>query len=77
MNDKDKTKEQLLNELVELRQRATELEKFKAECKETEIKEIQAAQKDGLEFELVKKPIDSNQILFITKSILEGPSLIH
>jgi len=36
MRDKDKTKEQLINELAELRLRARELETSEAECKQAE-----------------------------------------
>jgi len=36
MRDKDKTKEQLINELAELRLRARELETSAAECKQAE-----------------------------------------
>ncbi len=35
--------------------------------------ELKAAEKEGLSFEIIKKPIDSNKILLITKSVLECP----
>lgn len=35
--------------------------------------ELMAAEKEDLHFELIKKPIRSDQILLVTKSILEGP----
>ena len=35
--------------------------------------ELQIAAKEGLTYELMKKPIRSNQILLVTKSVLEGP----
>ncbi len=35
--------------------------------------ELKTVEKEGIEFELLKKPIDSDQILLVTKSILEGP----
>jgi DNA-binding response OmpR family regulator len=35
--------------------------------------ELKVAEKDGLAFELVRKPLGSDQIVMISKSILEGP----
>jgi hypothetical protein len=35
--------------------------------------ELKAAEKDGLTFELVRKPLGSDQIVLICKSLLEGP----
>ncbi len=35
--------------------------------------ELKTAEKEDIAFELIKKPIDSDQILLIVKSILEGP----
>ena len=35
--------------------------------------ELKIAEKEGLIYELMKKPIRSNQILLVTKSVLEGP----
>ncbi len=34
---------------------------------------LKTVEKEGLDFELLKKPIHSDQILLVTKSILEGP----
>ncbi len=39
MKDEDKAKEQLMNELVELRQRITELEALEAERKRAEVQD--------------------------------------
>ncbi len=35
--------------------------------------EIKSVEKEGLTFDLIKKPIRDNEILLTTKSILEGP----
>ena len=35
--------------------------------------ELKIAEKERLTFELIKKPIRSDQILLVTKSVLEGP----
>ena len=35
--------------------------------------ELKNAEKERLTFELIKKPIRSDQILLVTKSVLEGP----
>lgn len=35
--------------------------------------ELKIADKEGLTYELMKKPIHSYQILLVTKSVLEGP----
>ncbi len=37
------------------------------------FKEFKVIEKEGLTFEIIKKPIHSNEILLATKSILEGP----
>lgn len=36
--------------------------------------QLREAEEDGLDFELLKKPIGSDQILLVAKSILEGPT---
>jgi DNA-binding response OmpR family regulator len=35
--------------------------------------ELKAAEKENLSYDIIKKPINGEQILLITKSILEGP----
>ncbi len=35
--------------------------------------EIEKKKKEGIDFELIKKPIHSDQILLVAKSVLEGP----
>ncbi len=39
-------------------------------------REDQSVKKEGIEFELLKEPIHSDQILFVAKSVLEGPIAI-
>ncbi len=34
---------------------------------------LRAAEKDGIDFEVVRKPISADQIVMVTKSVLEGP----
>lgn len=36
--------------------------------------QLKSAVKDGLDFEVLRKPIDSEQLVLITKAILEGPT---
>ena len=35
--------------------------------------ELNSAQKDGINFELLQKPVSSDQIVLVTKGVLEGP----
>ncbi len=35
--------------------------------------DLKTVEEEGIDFELAKKPIDSDQILLVAKSILEGP----
>ena len=37
------------------------------------FEELRAAQADGIDFEVLKKPISSEEIILITKAVLEGP----
>ncbi len=37
------------------------------------FEELEAAQKDGIHFEVLKKPISGKDIVLIAKSIFEGP----
>jgi len=37
--------------------------------------QLEAAEKDGIEFDLIRKPIGSAQLIDITKGILEGPGV--
>ncbi len=37
------------------------------------LSELKSVEKEGLTFDLIKKPIRDNEILLATKSILEGP----
>ncbi len=63
---------------------AKALQEIRKENKETLIyimtafykefcEELKTYEKEGIAYELIKKPIDSNKILLLTKSILEGP----
>ena len=35
--------------------------------------QLKAAEEDGIDFELLKKPFDSEQLVLVTKGILDGP----
>lgn len=35
--------------------------------------QLKAVEQDGIDFELLKKPFDSEQLILVTKGILEGP----
>lgn len=35
--------------------------------------QLKAAEKDGIDFELLKKPFDSEQLILVTKGVLDGP----
>lgn len=35
--------------------------------------QLKAAEKDGIDFELLKKPFDSEQLVLVTKGVLDGP----
>lgn len=37
--------------------------------------QLKKAQNDGLYFELLRKPLDSEQIIMVTRGILEGPAV--
>ncbi len=39
--------------------------------------QLRAAEKDGIKFELLKKPIGGDQILMLTKSVLESPVCVQ
>ena len=34
---------------------------------------LKAAEQDGIDFELLKKPFDSEQLILVTKGVLDGP----
>lgn len=57
MEDEDKTKEELLNELVELRQRVSEMEKLQTEHKKIEVLLRESEEKFRLAFENAKDAI--------------------
>lgn len=35
--------------------------------------QLKAAEQDGIDFELLKKPFDSEQLILVTKGVLDGP----
>lgn len=35
--------------------------------------QLKAAEEDGIDFELLKKPFDSEQLILVTKGVLDGP----
>lgn len=37
------------------------------------LDQLKSAQKDGIEFELLRKPIGSAQLIDVTRGVLEGP----
>jgi CheY-like chemotaxis protein len=37
------------------------------------LTKLQAADQEGISFQLLKKPVDSEQILLVTRGVLEGP----
>jgi len=37
------------------------------------FEELRNAEKDGIAFEVLRKPIDANQILMVTEGMLKGP----
>lgn len=39
--------------------------------------QLKKAKEDGLKFEIAHKPIGSDQIILVTKSILEGPIIVQ
>jgi PAS domain S-box-containing protein len=76
MKDKDKTKNQLINELVEMRQRITELEKSETECKLAEKALWESDQKFRIMAEASPVPfvisrIQDGAILFGNQSLAD------
>ncbi len=35
--------------------------------------ELKKAKKDGIDFDILRKPVDSEQLILVTKGILDGP----